>query len=58
MLKCCQTIPNTGGHQGSSPGEGMIDLWELEHVLGAAMMMWELLHLKISVLLLHSTWTD
>ena len=39
-------------------GDGMIDSWELEHLLGAAAMMWELLCLKISALLLYSTWTD
>ena len=39
-------------------GGGMIDSWELEHLLGAAAMMWELLCLKISALLLYSTWTD
>ena len=36
----------------------MVDSWELERVLGAAAMMWELLRLKLSALLLHSTWTD
>ena len=35
-----------------SPGDGMIDLWELQRVLGAAAMMWELLRLKISALLI------
>ena len=42
----------------TSPGDGLIDSWELERVLGAAAMIWELFCLKISVSLLHSTWTD
>ena len=41
-----------------SPTRYLIDSWELERVLGAVAMLWELLLLKILASLLHSIWTD